>query len=462
MMGARLVAAAMVVAAVACSDSPQEGHIVFYIDTDAPLLPKSRTPQPELRAPALFEKLRVEFFSPTDQEPCCTREFDATEDLFTYGASVTVRGNLDRVRVRLYRPSDQVDGVFSDRTTIDVVAKLPRMPGEGSVSANVFLETARVGRPNGTLTDPIAAPLGSLDRGHVGTWPPALRTPCVGRPHKDEACIAGGAYFMGSSRGDDGLLSLPQRLVSLSPFFLDQHEVTIGAIAEWIARAKKDPTKILVAWNDKDTAEETNFCTYGRKDPDLPINCIIRSAALEYCQSQGKTLPTEAQLEYVSGGMKAYPFVWGRAPAKCGDAVWGVRPNTFTCPETTPPTGPVAWSRADARKLDVLQVATGPVSDLAGNVQEYVLDVVSVKTDPCWQVPDAGFLSDPLCTAANTKPIPEFPELSDLDMLRGGSWSSELRDALRSTLREVVFNVARAEPTIFATPEIGFRCARKP
>ena len=470
---ARLFAAATVVAiVVACSkDEPQEGHIVFYIDTDAPLLPKPRGAPSDLRAPGLFDKLSVEFYAATDTQPCssCLRDFPASEDLFTYGASLTVRGNVDRVRVRLYRSMDIVDGDIAPRTTIETVARLPPVPSQGSVAANVLLATAHVGKPQGTLSAPVQANEGSIVQGHVGTWAPAHRTFCTGAARDEEMCIPGGAYFMGSSRvGEGDYLSLKPRLIVLSPFYLDKHEVTIGAIADWVAKTKKDPTTFLLPWDKKEPPEEVDFCTYGRVDRDLPVNCIVRAAALEYCQSQGKTLPTDAQMEYVSSGMKADPYVWGRSPPQCSDAVWGVRPNNLTCQETSS-TGPVAWTQSGWRKRDFLRISTGistgTVYDLAGNVSEYVLDALSVDADPCWQVPEAGFLQNPLCTVDNTHPDPTF----SADLLRGGNWNNEFRDAMRATERQALFYGPRqpAEPrraaeTVFATSDIGFRCARKP
>ncbi|WP_394850025.1 formylglycine-generating enzyme family protein [Pendulispora brunnea] len=450
------VSAVLAVSGVACSDSTQEGHIVFYIDTDAPLLSKPRDAPLDLRPPALFDKLRVEFFSPTDQEPCssCVREFEAREDLFTNAASVTVRGNVDRVRVRLYRGMDLVDGDTSPQTTIDVVARLPPVPAEGAVSVNVLLETVRVGSPNGTLNAPTTASPGSITRGHVGTWAPARRTPCAGPANKDEVCVPGGAFFMGSSRSSGDLLNLSPRLIVLSPFFLDAHEVTIGAIADWAARTKKDPKSFLVLW-DEQNAPGTNFCTYGRPNRDLPVNCILKSAALEYCHDQGKTLPTEAQFEYVASSTKSSPFVWGRPPPKCGEAVWGVRPELLICPQSS--TGPIAWTDDTVRKLDRLPLRTGAILDLAGNLSEYVLDNVSVETDPCWQLTNGGFLQDPLCTRENTRPD---PRLEDTYATRGGSWNDESPERLRSTVRGVTFAFSTAEPP--ANSDVGFRCARKP
>src|SRR6185436_82728 len=98
---------------------------------------------------------------------------------------------------------------------------------EGSIDVTVFLPTDAVGRPIGTLDDPIPADLRAPGISAVGTWPGARRVPCQGMANPGEVCVPGGAFWMGNpllSVGD----ATRQRLVVLSPFFIDSAEVTVA------------------------------------------------------------------------------------------------------------------------------------------------------------------------------------------------------------------------------------------
>ncbi len=458
-----LGAFALGLALCACSDPLPEGHIVFHVDTDA-TLPSKPGPLDPMHTPALFDRMRIDFFSPGSDDVCttCSHDFNVDQDVFSRGAWVTVRGNVDRARVRLYRSVDEAAGVIFPLTTIEVVVRVPHPPSEGAIHTIVDLDTDRVGFPSGTLKDPDLAVVGTPGASRVGTWQPGLRTPCKGAPRPGEVCIPGGAFFMGNALADPStdFYAITPRLVVLSPFFLDAREATQGAVAEWITRTKKDPTHLVVAWTPPDPnnpSAPNTYCTYGRSDPNLPVNCISKDAAREYCRSQGKMLPTDAQFEYAAGGLMSNPYVWGTDPPACGDLVWGLFPfndSSFVqCNSPTPVTGPIAWSTApNVRNRDVLALPTGKVYDLMGNLSEYVLDAGNLESDACWASPGTRVVNNPTCTLPSAD-----PNVAMYTMFRGGSWEDSQPANLRASYRQATDPRLMPEsPSTY----IGFRCAR--
>ena len=82
----------------------------------------------------------------------------------------------------------------------------------------------------------------------IGTYPGAQSAPCVGEAREEEACVPGGVSWMGSPRLDvldarevDGTT---ERVVVLSPFFVDRAEVTVTEMrAARVARVVDDPVE---------------------------------------------------------------------------------------------------------------------------------------------------------------------------------------------------------------------------
>ncbi|WP_394841987.1 formylglycine-generating enzyme family protein [Pendulispora brunnea] len=430
-----------------CAERQPEGHIIFHIDTDAPL-PTAEdevgTMSDPLRAPYLFDTLYIEFFSPNSDTACrtCKRFFGVDRDLFAQGVTMTVRGNVNRARVSLYRSES-----LSDDTALEMVVQLPPLPAEGAVHASIVLETKTVGSLVGAMDKPWPATLGAPSSSRVGTWTSPRRTECKEAPRPGEACIPGGAFFLGSNRLLDAereYRPLSERLVTLQPFYLDDREVTQGAIADWLRDTNKDPDSVLVRWDGTFSGEPRSYCTYGRPEPTLPINCISKEAALEYCRSRGGTLPTDAEFEYAAGNLRWQPYIWGTDPPSCGDAVWGLLPGQ-RC-ETSLVTGPLAWS-AERVGRDVLKLPTGEVYDLAGNLSEWVFDDGNVDGDACW----------PSQTRVYDNPRCIQPKVPQLSMLRGGNWADDAGLELQAPYRREVDVQAHSSPKgLF----IGFRCAR--
>ncbi|HZO17182.1 MAG TPA: SUMF1/EgtB/PvdO family nonheme iron enzyme [Polyangiaceae bacterium] len=440
----------VLVACLGCSAEqlPPLGHVMVFLDTDAPLR-RSEGPPPAIDEPQpLFDGVSVDVFASGATEPCCSEDFELTEEQVRAGASFVVRlegeGGAPRVRARMYRILLGVEAPPAPETVVEVVAELPAQPEEGATEVTLFLPTDAVGVPNGTLEAPSPVIPGRPAPSRVGTWPGAARRGCAEPPGPGEVCVPGGAFWMGHplapTLDPTSFTRPPPRLVVLSPFYLDAHEATVadlratGEAPNYQWSGSRAGTSIF------DWCTFTRQATAGFDNDNLPVNCNSWYRAQDYCLARGADLPSEAQLEYASGGLASRLYLWGLDEASCSDAVWGrcggiLAGYPADCLPAMDIGGPAPVGTQGAR--DRLELPTGVITDLAGNLHEWTLDAYQPLDGPCWV--DRFVLTDPLCA-----------EESSLRTVRGGSWG--LAEAhLRAT-----FRFAENLPT--AT--VGFRCAR--
>jgi formylglycine-generating enzyme required for sulfatase activity len=425
----------------ACGDLPPPGQIILHLDTDAPL-------------PALFDRVRVEVYLPGEAKPCagCTHDFALDSERVvsgraSLGIAQTPGRSGYRVRVRMFRGVAVHDGEPNADSTVDVTAALPSAPLEGIAACSIFLRTDDVARPVGSLDAPVAVTPGAVTTGHAGTWPGARRTSCTGAPEEGEACVPGGAYWMGNPRvvygsGPEGGAANIQRLVILSPFFLDVHEVTVGRL-----KAIGAGTNGITPWTGKTNGNAfEDWCTFTAKsDHDaLPVNCISWHAARSHCNARGGDLPTEAQWEYTASHMDGSLYVWGDDDPTCADGIYaraGVGQSfgySGECWDGHAFGGPFDPERERVDR-DALAVSSGAILDLAGNLSEWTLDDWEPQDGACW---GSGVLRDPSC-------VTDAPKTS---ATRGASWTDG-PIALHASWRSPY-------PRTTKIIQTGFRCAR--
>jgi formylglycine-generating enzyme len=426
---------------VACApELAPAGHIVVWLDTDAPL-------------PGLLDAARVEVFN-ADRELVDAREIGLDDARVRSGLSFVVApatpGSSVLVHVTMWRAStgraapiasESLDGWFS----------LPASPAEGSRDVTISLGLDTLGLPQGSREKPIAAALGHSPS-RVGSWPAAARTPCAGAANDGEVCVPGGAFFMGHPRlANLGLSSAGHtRLVVLSPFFLDVNEVTVAAY-------RRDGKVYAGRWTGSYTSGDAkDLCTFtdlpGEHD-GLPVNCVRFEPAREYCRSIGKDLPTEAQLEYVSTSFGTALHPWGDELPRCGDAVFGRGgspaypgfPPSCRGPGTTPRDrlGSVEPVVRESYGRDFLRLPRGELHDLIGNLGKWVLDRGATEDDPCWRPRAPNVLVDPVCAEASLAFAP------GTRAFRGTGF-----------FMPPVSGPSKGVENDGAFPEIGFRCAR--
>jgi sulfatase modifying factor 1 len=431
---------------------PPQGQIVLGVATDA-WLPRSPGQAFEpIPRNALFERMRIELFAPGEAQPCrdCVRDFGLdqrtmNDGLATFGFVPKAGVEGYRARIRIFHAgASESSAEPREAATLEAVVALPAVAGEGIVPVHVVLRTDDLSKPRGTLEAPITVDAGPPPKGLAGTWRQEVVRDCVEPAGEDEACVPGGAFWMG-----DPALAIPfERLVAVSPFYIDTHEVTTGAVRASglasldVAAAKADPY-IYSA----DASKTIHYCTYtqnaGTKE-DMPVNCVTRELAQRFCEKRGASLPSEAQFEFVAGARRDAIFPWGEAEPLCDDAIFA-RSN-----EDGPPaelrrcaSSGVGAAKPGSGKLDRVTMPDGKeIVDLAGNLAEWVLDTYQQTSESCYR---DNAVVDPVCREASAI-------LSDATSVRGNSWA----DLGGAQLRAVV----KSRTTTAQTPKIGFRCAR--
>lgn len=348
-----------------------------------------------------------------------------------------------RARVQLFRSGGTQSGAARLGSTIASVALLPPIASEGLTEVTVVLRTDEVASPRGTLDAPITPEPGAP---RLSPWPGAREVPCPSAPEEGEACIPGGAFWMGDPRLDtisdpahDGRL---ERLVVVAPFFLDATEITVAAF-----RASGLATSLTLGAPSDDPHEmDTGIdgCTFTSKpgnNEQRPVNCVSWQRATDFCAARDRTLPTEAQVELVAGGRRSFAFPWGSDVPACGDAVFA-RSTGGSSSECRSLGAGAANVGSGAR--DRITYGNVEVVDIAGNVSEWTRDLWNRETEPCW---GTGVFHDPVCEQTS-------PSDGRARSIRGGEFSSPPQ-FLRAALRGRVVHETRA-----VAAEVGFRCAR--
>ncbi len=201
--------------------------------------------------------------------------------------------------------------------------------------------------------------------------------------------------------------------VTLSSYWLDRTEVTVGEYTRCVVAGPCDPPPY-----------EQGASRFDR--PELPVVMVSWNDARTYCSFVGKRLPTEAEWERAARGVAARRFPWGHH--------WATRRANH---------GKLAIDAHDGADghLELAAVGTYPdgrtpdgFEDLAGNVSEWVEDVYE--------------------DAYEAMPVtnPRGPSSGGFRVIRGGSYLDAM-PWLRGASRGYRGPGAR-ETTI------GFRCAR--
>lgn len=426
-------------------------QVVLHLATDAPLPPPPGTKTTSDAAPALFDRVLFEVFPPGASDPCagCSRDFaidrvTVADGHASVGAAYPAGADGYRARVRLYRSSFLERYGPRPASTLDTVIALPVLPSSGVVDLAVVLRVADLGAPRGTLAEPVPAERGVPAA--FPAWSMSARVPCPTSPPEGMACAPGGAFWMGDpslvTLRDYGLEGVEERLVVLSPFFVDRHEVTVADVRA-SGRAVKDASGRFVDPVERDGAT-TPSCTFTHDPATIeqhPANCLTWQLARSYCEARGARLPTEAELEYLLGGTQGRPFVWGYDPPRCEDATAERNENARDDQVSCIGQG-IGADDVGRGKRDRLALPGGELVDIAGNVSELAADVFSLVGEGYWK---AGVFVDPLAN------VPDG-QLKTSHAMRGGNFEQQ-RGLMRSAIRQYL-----ADGT--TDPDAGFRCAR--
>ncbi len=197
-------------------------------------------------------------------------------------------------------------------------------------------------------------------------------------PHEGMVLIPGGTFWMGCVPGDGECFGdeKPRHQVTVSPFWMDTHEVTVAQYEECV-----NAGVCKVPFVDEG-GEYYNWGRPGRRNH--PVNGVDWSDAVGYCEWRGKRLPTEAEWEYAARGGKEGEVRYGQLDS-------------------------VAWYEGNSggRTHPVGQKLPNGYGlyDMLGNVWEW-----------CWDWYDDGYYG------RSPSRDPRGPESGTSRVLRGGSW----------------------------------------
>lgn len=237
--------------------------------------------------------------------------------------------------------------------------------------------------------------------------------------------IPAGEFIMGSSRGEDPQAyeeELPQHIVYLDEYWIDQTEVTNAQYALCVASgACTEPANRYSARRES-YYDNSQYADY-------PVIFVGWNQAAAYCTWAGRRLPTEAEWEQAARGPDGRIYPWG---------------STFdgTLAGYCDVNCDLSWKddRFDDGYIETSPVGSYPqgaslysVLDMAGNVYEWVAD---------WYGPyGRDRLTNPTGPASGLERI-----------IRGGSWGDD-HNHVRSAIRSHI------HPDNWLD-FVGFRCAR--
>ena len=460
------VAAASVALAGCQREAPVRRETVVVVDTDL-FTAEDVASDPEISPLTVIDTVRVDVLDAADKVTVF-REFSATSRLdwpLSFAVIPPETGDLPptRLRIRGFRAREAESLVEGDLPTlspfpelaIDRVVDLPTPPPEKVERVRVLLTASCLSRPASfgdktTCVDgaprPFSTPLppiGDPRASAVGGTTLGRSEPCPTPAPPGRVCIPGGLSVLGSHRvagfagGSAKVSTLPQRLVHVSPFYVDELELTVGRARRWIDRLADKPAR-----TGEPNVPLSRYCTYSdqRAADDLPLNCVFLRTAAELCALEGGRLPTEAEWNHMATGRGlGWSFPWGESvPSCCRASVGRKVEGGPAVPMLCEGEGPEAvGAHRGAFCDDIGDRSRDGVLDLGGSLTEAVSDAALALDHPCWG-PRFGILFDPRC---------EDKSPENFTGGRGGNWSTSNVVTLDSLRHEFSRGVVT-----------GFRC----
>jgi formylglycine-generating enzyme required for sulfatase activity len=221
----------------------------------------------------------------------------------------------------------------------------------------------------------------------------------------------------------------PRHQVKIDSFYLDKYEVTNADFKKFLDKNpgwQKD--KIPAEFHNGKYLQDWNGRNFPDKKSKFPVVFVSWYAAVAYCQSLGKRLPTEAEWEYAArGGLSGQQFPWGNEMPDKTRANFG------------------AGELGAATTVGIYPANGYGLFDMAGNVWEFLADewgLYLTATEPQINPVTGGdfFTGD------------SYRQVKTRRALRGGSYGGAPIN-LRVTYRD-------SHLPHNAGDHVGFRCAQ--
>jgi formylglycine-generating enzyme required for sulfatase activity len=439
---------ALALGVTACGDSEPTARDqwIVVIGTDAPV-------------PQFGDRLYVEVLD-ADGNSClgCERMLAARDPNawpLSFGIVSTPEAPAALVRAVLFRAIDGgSSGLPESDRMIEAVGSLPPAAGIVEVGMNLSMDCFGVPAPadrsqtcdrGSRLLIPTPT-LAHLENSEVlvpGSWAVARTVECADPAPEGMVCIPGGVFLIGDPRSSQLAVDasgLPERLVRLSPYYLDVDELSVGEMKKLVDQGAVAP----IAKGPAGSVEE--WCLYeptSRENDAMPVNCVSQLVAIIACEQRGRRLPSEAEWEFAaSNRTRESVYPWGDDDNACGYAIIArghvdVTASSLTCRNYEGANLP-AGASAGGHPFDVTDLG---VRNLGGNLSEIVADHFVAYRDACWSSTSEP-LVDPSCPGDD----------GDQVSLRGGSWGGARSEA-QAFSRNAMPNA------IAASMFTGMRCA---
>lgn len=220
----------------------------------------------------------------------------------------------------------------------------------------------------------------------------------------------------------------PRHKVKLSSFYLDKTEVTNANFRKFL---EKNPawqkSKIAAEFHNGKYLQDWNGSKYPKGKANFPVVYVSWYAAVAYCQSLGKRLPSEAEWEYAArGGFSGKQFPWGDEMPDKTRANFG------------------ASEIGAATKVGSYAPNGYGLFDMAGNVWEFLADE--------WQAyPATNEIAVNPVAGNDFFTTDSYRKVKSRRVIRGGSYGGSIIN-LRVSYRD-------SHSPENAGDHVGFRCA---
>lgn len=254
--------------------------------------------------------------------------------------------------------------------------------------------------------------------------PPAPEPPPTDNiDYSEMVTVPAGEFTMGCLSDDEEMCfqSKPAHDVYLDSYQIDKFKVTYDRYNKCLNDPDGNCTPLF----------EGSACNAGMEwNANHPVNCVDFQQAQNFCEYEGKRLPTEAEWEKAARGIDGRTFPWGNEPPSCDLTVWNEKLPDQTmgpgCGAGT--TQPVGTKPQGASPYGVM--------GMASNLVEWTQDWFSLDY-----------------YANSPYENPKGPETGEYKVLRGSDWLVRTPDGVASNVRYKYSPLGQGYI-------VGFRCAK--